>query len=461
MAVRTVDLRYVPRPWQVECHRINKRFEVLALHRRAGKTKLAIAKLSDKALNFALPDGKFYYIAPFLKQAKAIAWVMLKQHLAPLIELGIAEVFEGELSIRFVSNGATIRLYGADNPDAIRGVHLDGVVIDEVAQMDPSIWHDIVQPCLADRLGWALFIGTPKGVNLFSELYFGASRDPENWGVRRYTVYDTHALDPKEVARLRVSMSPTAFAREMLCDFAAQADDQLISMTDVETACARHLHPGEFNFAPRIMGVDPARFGNDRSVIVRRQGLLVLPPIVLHGIDNVALGNRVLAEKLAWQADAIFCDEGQGAGVIDYIRSLHHDIVGVHFGGKANKAIYHDKRSEMWCEMADWIAQAALPGTCEHAQDMKRDLAAPTYSFTPQGKRKLESKDELKARGIPSPDIGDALAITFAQPVAPRKYDARAALRAMGIAVTTGVSDDPYSRQPRGDYDPYDPSRMC
>ena len=115
---------------------------------------------------------------------------------------GLAEVNESELWVRIKHNGAVIRVYGADNPDAMRGVRLDGVVMDEVAQMDPTVWDDVVQPALSDRLGWALFIGTPNGINLFSQLYFGAG-GKEDWFAARYTVYDTDALDPHEVARLR------------------------------------------------------------------------------------------------------------------------------------------------------------------------------------------------------------------------------------------------------------------
>jgi hypothetical protein len=295
-------------------------------------------------------------------------------------------------------------------------VRLDGVVIDEVAQIKPEVWSNIIQPALSDRKGWALFIGTPDGVNLFSELFFRAQSLPD-WHSARYTVYDTGSLDPAEVERLKRDMNEQAFAREYLCDFAAAGDDQLISLSDVQNATQRQYALPEYQYAPRILGVDPARFGDDRSVIFSRQGLVALPPIVLRGVDNMDLASRVAARIIEWHPDAVFCDAGNGSGVIDRLRQLRHDVIEVHFGGRPIDEQYVNKRTEMWSAMADWLR---LGGAIPDDVSLKQDLAAPTYSFNAAGKRMLESKDQLKARGMPSPDLGDALALTFASPVAPK-----------------------------------------
>ena len=414
----TIDLGYKPRQWQLECHRLRRRFTVLALHRRAGKTELALRELLDKALRNRLDLPLYFYVAPQLKQAKAIAWARLKQIVQPLLMRGLAEINESELWVRLRTNGAVIRCYGADNPDAMRGVRLDGVVIDEVAQIAPTVWDDIIQPALSDRLGWALFIGTPNGVNLFSQLFFAAADKPD-WYAARYTVYDTDALNPTEVARLRQDMSEASFAREYLCDFSAAGCDQLISLTDVEDAARRHLQTEDYNWAARVIGVDPARFGDDRSTIVRRQGKLMLPldPArhILHKVDNMALAARVSQVIKEWKPDAVFIDEGNGGGVIDRLRQMGHDIIGVHFGGKAGSPRYFNKRTEMWFSARDWL-QAG--GVIPNHQDLKRDLAAPTYTFTGiTDVYQLEAKDEIKKRLGVSPDLGDALALTFAFPV--------------------------------------------
>lgn len=411
----SLSLDYDPRPWQRQCHQAMRRFTVLALHRRAGKTELALMQLIDRALRFDLDLGLFFYVAPYLKQAKAIAWARLKQRLEPLSMSQAVEINESDLLVRFPHNGAVIRVFGADNPDAMRGVRLDGVVLDEVGQIKPTVWDDIIQPTLSDRKGWALFIGTPAGINLFSELYHKAVNLPD-WHSARYTVYDTDALDPDEVARLRRDMSETSFAREYLCDFSAAGDDQIISLTQAEDSARRMFKPGEMDYAPRILGVDPARFGSDRSVIFPRQGLQAFAPEVYTGIDNMDLASRVAYKITTWRPDAVFVDSGAGAGVIDRLRQLGHDPVEVNFGGRPTDPGYANKRAEMWFLMADWVRTGAIPDLPE----LKQELATPTYWFDAQNRRQVEPKDDIKKRlhGGRSPDLADALALTFAEPVA-------------------------------------------
>lgn len=437
----TIDLKYNPRQWQRECHLQRKRFTVLALHRRAGKTELALRQLLDSALRCQEELGLYFYVAPLLKQAKTIAWARLKQIVAPLVMHGMAEINESELWVRLLTNGAMLRVYGADNPDAMRGVRLDGVVIDEVADVKPETWREVLQPALADRMGWALFIGTPHGINLFSELFFKA-RSLSDWHAALYTVYDTEALNPDEVERYRQSVDENTFKREMLCDFSASGDDQLMSLTDVNEACRRHLRKEDYTYAPKVLGVDPARFGGDRSVIFARQGLLAHPPKVYRGIDNMTLADKVAQEIERFRPDAVFIDAGNGAGVIDRLRQLHHDVIEVHFSGHPSHARYLNKRAEMWFEMRDWLrAGGAIPDLV----DLKQDLAAPTYKFTPADKIQLESKDDIKGRGLPSPDLGDALALTFAFPVY-QDHSAVARAKAMGL---------PTIEQSATEYDPY------
>jgi hypothetical protein len=413
-----IRLQYKPRKWQRACHVVGKRFSVLALHRRAGKTELAIMRLIDKALRQTKADGisMYVYLAPYLKQAKAIAWARLKEKVEPLRRAAAVEVSEGELTVRFL-NGAAIRIFGADNPDAMRGLRLDGVVVDEVAWIKPEVWYEILQPALADRLGWALFIGTPYGVNLFSELYHLAER-LSDWHAASWTVYETEALDPGEVSRMRESMPEAAFAREMLCDFTAAGDDQLISLSDVMEAAGRVYTEVDVYGASVILGVDPARFGDDRSTIVRRKGLQMFDPLIYTGIDNMGLAARVAGEIERWKPDAVFIDSGAGAGVIDRLRQLHFTVIEVPFGGKATKPhMFINRRTEMWCEMADWLRSGGAIPAEDH--DLHRELATPIYWYDAAQRKVLEPKDDIKKRlpGAGSPDIADGLALTFSHPV--------------------------------------------
>jgi len=413
----TVTLGYVPRTWQRKCHKERRRFTVLALHRRAGKTELAIMQLLNAALKFTGELGFFVYTAPYLKQAKAIAWARLKQKLDPFIRTGAVDINEADLAVTFRHNKATIRLFGGDNPDALRGVRLDGCVIDEVAQIKPEVWNDIIQPALSDRKGWAMFIGTPAGINLFSELFYRAGSLPD-WYAARYTVHDTDALDADEVARLERDMPEQAFAREYLCDFSAAGDDQLISLSDAESAAERIYPDGDVIEFPLIVGVDPARFGDDRSVIVLRQGLRMENPRIYTGIDNMALASAVANVIEDRDPDAVFIDAGAGSGVIDRLRQLGYEVTEVPFGGKATfPNLFVNKRTEMWWAIKEWVGQG---GAIPNDTTLKQELSTPLYWYDAVGKRVLESKDEIKKRlqGGGSPDIADALALTFAYPVA-------------------------------------------
>lgn len=408
------DLGYQPRAWQREVHLglEKKRWGVLVCHRRAGKTVLAVMHLIDRACSCAKPAGRYAYIAPFLKQAKDNAWRYLKDY---AIKIPGTQVNESELRAT-LPNGATIRLYGADNPDALRGIYLDGVFIDEVAQISTELWDSVLRPALSDRLGWAVLMGTPKGVNLLSEVYFRERANSE-WFSGLYTVDQTNAIDPKEVASLRAGgISTSSFAREYLCDFSAAVDNVLISFHEAEAATKRHFGPTEYQFAPKILGVDVARQGDDRSCVFPRQGLLAGKPQVYRNLDAMALAAQIIRYDDEYQADAIFVDGsgGYGAGVIDRLRQLGRSVIEVQFGGKPEDERYANKRAEMWFRMAQWIKEHGL---IPDIQELKQDLCGPTYGHDARDKLLLESKDKIKTRGLPSPDLGDALALTFAYSV--------------------------------------------
>lgn len=413
-----IVIPYQPRFPQDEIHAQleSHRFAVLVAHRRMGKTVLAVNHIIKRAIVDGKERGFYAYIAPFRIQAKAIAWAYLKHYTAPIPML---KVNESELSIT-LPNSAAIRIFGADNPDALRGLYFDGVVMDEVAQMKPEVWGEIIRPALADRGGWAVFIGTPKGVNLFSQTYDKALElmgkgDPE-WIAMLYSIDQTHVIPPKELEALKAEMSENEFRQEFLCDFAAAANNALISVETVRDAAGRHYEEKDYAFAPRVIGVDVARFGDDASVIFKRQGLVAFEPIVIRKFDSQAVADRVAIEITEFKPDAVFIDSGAGAGVIDRLRALGFDVTEIAFGGQAIDPQYQNRRIEMWWQMAEWLkAGGAIPARVL----LQADLCSPTYGFTPAGKKILEPKDKIKERIGRSPDEADALALTFAAPVRP------------------------------------------
>ena len=157
---------YVPRPQAIAFHARSERYACLVAHRRFGKTVAAINDLIRACYTTPLDNVRVAYIAPYLSQSKAIAWDYLLEYTAaiPDIKVNIAE-----LRIDF-PNGARIRLFGADNYNAMRGLYFDAVVLDEPADFPASAWPTVIRPALADRKGKATFIGTPKGKNEFWEI---------------------------------------------------------------------------------------------------------------------------------------------------------------------------------------------------------------------------------------------------------------------------------------------------
>lgn len=415
-----VKLDYKPRPWQAYCHQHFKRFNVLVLHRRAGKSEIAMMELISHAVACKRELPMFGYIAPQLKQARAVMWERFKHKLEPLHKEGGCEFSESEPSIRFPQNNAKIRLFGAEDPDSLRGPWFDGVVFDETAQVKSSVWSEIVSPMLSDRNGWATFIGTPKGINLFSQLYYDGLNDPD-WFCKKWTCYETDALPEAEIVRNRDNaMSPRTFAREMLCDFESLSDDQLISLSLATEATKRSYNPNDplITSSPMIFGVDPARFGDDRSVLMRRQGLVCYPPDVWRGIDNMELAARVANQINRYQPAAVFIDAGAGAGVIDRLRQLGHNVIEVPFGGKALTPGFVNRRTEMWWRIREWLERG---GCLPNDQALVKELATPVYWFDNKDQKVLEPKDSIRQRmdgEDKSPDVADALGLCFAADVA-------------------------------------------
>ena len=179
------------------------------------KTIACINDTIRRAITLGRPHGRFAYVAPFLAQAKEVAWEYLKRYAAPLI----ADKNEGELWIELES-GARIRLHGADNPDRLRGNYLDGVVLDEFGDMRPSIWGEVIRPMLADRQGWATFIGTPKGRNDFAKVFERSQSSPE-WFSAMLRASQARLLPEAELESAREEMTPEQYEQEFECSFDA------------------------------------------------------------------------------------------------------------------------------------------------------------------------------------------------------------------------------------------------
>lgn len=214
MGAREIIIPYSPREQFQPFHSRQQRWAIIVAHRRAGKTVACINELIKAVILCDKPDPRFAYIAPQFNQAKDIAWGYLQRY-AGVIP-GVA-FNESELRADF-PNGGRIRLYGADNPDRLRGLYLDGVILDEPADMKPRLWPEVVRPALSDRQGWAVFIGTPKGKNDFWRLWSEADHE---WFRLSLKASETKLLHDIELASARKTMSVDQYEQEYECSFDA------------------------------------------------------------------------------------------------------------------------------------------------------------------------------------------------------------------------------------------------
>jgi hypothetical protein len=189
---------------------------VIVCHRRFGKTVLAVNQLLKGALTCQKDRPRFGYIAPTFRQAKSIAWDYLK-HYSDVVPN--RDPNETELKVS-LPNGGQVRLYGADNPDSLRGVYFDGVVLDEYGLMRANVFSEIVRPALSDRNGWALFCGTPNGKNQFYDIAKTA-RANRDWLFREFKASQTGLITKSELDEARKVMTPEEYAQEFECSFEA------------------------------------------------------------------------------------------------------------------------------------------------------------------------------------------------------------------------------------------------
>ena len=201
--------------WQKEVWKDTSRFKVVAAGRRCGKSRLAAWMLIVNALQ--ADRGHVFYVAPTQGQARDIMWSLLIELAHPVIKTSHIN----NMQITLV-NGATISLKGADRPDTMRGVSLKFLVLDEYADMKPSVFEEILRPALADQKGNCLFIGTPKGRNHFYDLYVYADKgEDDSYEAWHFTSYNNETLDDEEIDLAKKSMSSFAFRQEFMASFEA------------------------------------------------------------------------------------------------------------------------------------------------------------------------------------------------------------------------------------------------
>jgi len=237
VARREVTLPYSPRGAFKPFHNRTERWACLVAHRRAGKTVAAINDIIRAALMCKSPNPLFAYIAPFRSQAKSVAWDYLKHFARPVL----ASSNEAELTVELVTGGK-IRLFGADNADAMRGLGFDGVFMDEYGDFRPSVWGNVIRPTLSDKQGWAVFAGTPKGKNQFWQIFETAQKTPSEWFHLVLKASESGLLPDTELQAAAAQISDDQFLQEYECSFEAAIlgafyGEELRKVTDAGQVC--------------------------------------------------------------------------------------------------------------------------------------------------------------------------------------------------------------------------------
>jgi hypothetical protein len=302
------------------------------------------------------------------------------------------------------------------NTEAFAGTHEKHVLLlfDEASKIADPVWEVAEGAMTTPGAMWVVFGNPTRNTGRFREC-FGRLR--HRWFTLQVDSRTCKVTDKSRIDQwIEDYGEDSDFVRVRVRGvFPRAGETQFIPVDLAEAASTRQVLDKDLERAPRVIGVDVARYGGDRSVVLKRRGLRVEEIKRFRGVDNMTLAGITAREIVEFKPDAVFVDAGYGSGVIDRLRQLGFPVCEINFGGRAIKAKrYMNKRAEMWGEMREWLkAGGAIPDD----RELRDDLTGPEYGFDAQDRIQLEKKDDMKKRGLASPDCGDALALTFAMPV--------------------------------------------
>lgn len=329
-----------------------------------------------------------------------------------------------------------IVLWNEKNPEAFAGLHNQGrriiVVFDESSNI-PDVIHDTTDGALTDantQIIWCCFGNPTRPDGRFRE-YFDNGRFAHRWKHRKIDSRTVRITNKEMMAEWVSDWGEDSDYVRMYVrgEFPRIGSMQFIDMDRVNAAEMREALTTLFQ--PLIMGCDVARFGDDKSVIYFRKGTdgRTHPPLTFRGIDTMEFAAKIADQYQLVRADAVFVDEGGvGGGVVDRLRQLKVPVIGVNFAGRADRAMagdsetqtesYANKRAEMYGNLKRWLLRGAIISD----PDLRRELTSIEYGYIVRDGKdaiQLEKKETMRKRGLASPDMADALALTFAYPVQP------------------------------------------
>lgn len=314
------------------------------------------------------------------------------------------------------------------SPEAFAGLHNQGsrilIIFDEASAIHNVIW-EVTEGALTDadtEIIWCCFGNPTRSSGRFYDC-FHSHRD--YWNTRRVDSRSVSFTDKRQIEQWRQLYGEDSdfFKVRVRGEFPSASDKQYISQAIVDEARHRVLAAHQYNFAPVIIGVDPAWTGADKVCAYLRQGNYCKLLFEYPKNDNdLQLAGKIARAEDEYKADAVFIDLGYGTGVKSAGDAWGRDWTLVAFGGtKGIPPNCVNKRAAMWQDMRKWLMQGGT--IAESDSVLADDLVAPETAPRDDGKLQLESKESMKKRGVPSPNRADALALTFAYPVLSKKQE--------------------------------------
>lgn len=305
------------------------------------------------------------------------------------------------------------RTSSADRPEALAGIHSEHVLllVDEASAVPEPVFESAAGS-MSGHSACTILIGNPtRNSGLFFKTHHALKAE---WKTFHVSCLDSPRVAPDFVKQIAdtYGVESNAYRVRVLGEFALREDDTLIPAELVDSAMSRDVALVEKE--PLVYGLDVARFGDDRSVLCKRRGNVVLEFKTWQGLDLMQLTGAIVNEaKLDQPAEMCIDSIGLGSGVADRLRELGHTVRDVNVSeASAMNPTAAKLRDELWLAVKEWLNQRA--GKLPKMDDLRQELVAPTYTFTSNGKVKVEGKAEMKKRGMRSPDLADSLCLTFA-----------------------------------------------
>lgn len=429
--------------------------------RRNGKDLVALNILTMKAMHRV---GLYLYIGPLQTQTRQIVWMGGTDHGRKFLDyIPLAFVKKKRNSQMEVDliNGSMIKVVGSDQYDSLMGLNAVGAVFTEYSLQRPEAW-DYIRPMMANNGGWALFNGTPRGLNHMHGMSRMAEGNP-NWFyqylTRDQTGYPTlEAIQADREAGMRESL----IEQEYYCNWTASTEEAFIPLDIIAPTVDVVLEEKEYNFEPRVFGCDVAYAAKgDKAVIAFRQGRKLHFVRAYQGLDNMAFAREIAKAIKEFKPHAVFIDAGRGEGVISRLEQLgfDHIVIPVHFGGKVYDEGIANMKALMWTRMESWFMSQNKPSihgidyhdwaNDEVQETLVTELSTPFKEIDEKNNIKVESKKSLKTRGVDSPDLAEALGLTFAEELDADDYPTE---RQEQLGITPEILAQ--LNEPQQEYDP-------